>query len=289
MRDLIDRFVVDHDVYLVTADMGSFPLARKTCPQKCIDVGLDEVTAANVALGLAMSGKRVLLYSVAGFLIHRAHEILREASIHSLPITVLNGGAGFLYHNCGLGHYLLDDIALMSSLPNVTLYFPYEPQNYNSFLTTDNIGFHYVRLAPDDAQPYGIHSQQYYPYGCIVIYTLGWLVPIIDSICTRLNQPDDIVRASIHPCTKVVIKDGEPVIDIGRSLSSTNTLLVIEDHVYLGGLHSLLSSAYINSKFNSYAAPCIDYSGRSLEQVRSAYGMTEKRIESFIKNLKKVY
>lgn len=161
MRPIVDNFVAEHeDVYLVLADMGSFPRCRSECPSRVVDVGPAEGNAMNVALGLALCGRRVFIYGVAGFILYRAWEQWKLYAgktyvdhPEGLPITFLNGGSGFLYSQCGLGHYVLDDLAHCLLCPRVSVWLPYDGATTRKSLqgAYEKKGPSYIRLAPDSS------------------------------------------------------------------------------------------------------------------------------------------
>ena len=73
MRHVIDKFIAqDNNAILLIADLGRFPICKTA--GKCIDVGLSETLLVNTAIGLAITGKHVYVYSAANFVLYRAFE-----------------------------------------------------------------------------------------------------------------------------------------------------------------------------------------------------------------------
>ena len=76
---------------------------------------MSESLMVNVAIGLALSGKDVYVYSASNFMLYRAfdtikHNIVELNNIYKhIRITFLNAGSGFIY-NFGITHMLYDDI-----------------------------------------------------------------------------------------------------------------------------------------------------------------------------------
>lgn len=115
----------DRDIVIVTADMGAPALdrIRKDLPSQFINVGIAEQNAITIASGLALAGKRVYTYAIAPFITLRCLEQIRvENAIMKIPITIVGVGAGFGYEDSGPTHHLIEDIAIMRSMPDITIY-----------------------------------------------------------------------------------------------------------------------------------------------------------------------
>ena len=90
------------------ADMWSFPLFKNKFPERCINVGIQEPNMINVAGGLASQGKKVIVYGVAGFVIHRAYEQIKFSVLNfGNNVTFVNAGANGCYSAAGKGLSLI--------------------------------------------------------------------------------------------------------------------------------------------------------------------------------------
>ena len=68
MRKTIDEFLSDKSNYhLLIADLGFFDKVEEK--NNLINVGVQESNLVNIACGLALSGVKVFIYSVSGFVI----------------------------------------------------------------------------------------------------------------------------------------------------------------------------------------------------------------------------
>lgn len=115
----------DRNVILVTADMGSPTLdrIREDLPGQFVNVGIAEQNAIAVSSGLVIGGKKVFVYAIAPFITLRCIEHIRvESAIMRIPITIVSVGAGFGYDDSGPTHFLLEDLAVMRSMPNITIH-----------------------------------------------------------------------------------------------------------------------------------------------------------------------
>jgi len=97
----------DKNVWLLCIDLG-FPWLnklQKKFPERCINTGLIEQSAIGIAVGLALSGEKVYIYSTSTFLIYRAFEQIRNDIINQgIKNIWLVGTAGKQYNFLGYTH-----------------------------------------------------------------------------------------------------------------------------------------------------------------------------------------
>jgi transketolase len=142
---------VNPDVMLLTADLGYSVLEQfaDELPDQYCNVGVCEQAMVGIAAGLALSGKRVALYSIANFPTLRCLEQLRnDVCYHDLPVTVISVGGGLAYGAQGYTHHGLEDLGIMASLPNMAVTCPADPHEAEELLPQlmDRRGPAYLRL-----------------------------------------------------------------------------------------------------------------------------------------------
>jgi transketolase len=105
MRATLDKFLSRYnnpDLYFLHADMWGFKRFKERFPNRCINVGIQEPNLVNIAGGLASQGKKVIVYGVAGFIIHRAYEQIKFSVVHfGSSVTFVNAGANGCYSVAG--------------------------------------------------------------------------------------------------------------------------------------------------------------------------------------------
>ena len=117
----------DKNMFLLVGDLGIkfFENFRKIDPGRAINVGVAEANMIGVAAGLSMSGKNVYCYSIIPFLTMRAFEQIRvDICYNNLSVKLLGAGGGLAYGAEGITHHAIEDIAIMRSLPNMTVVCP---------------------------------------------------------------------------------------------------------------------------------------------------------------------
>ena len=121
---------VHPEVMLLTADLGYSVLERfaDELPAQYANVGVCEQAMVGIAAGLALSGRRVVLYSIANFPTLRCLEQLRnDICYHNLPVTVIAVGGGLAYGAQGYTHHGVEDLGIMAMLPNIAVACPADP------------------------------------------------------------------------------------------------------------------------------------------------------------------
>lgn len=117
-----------HDFVVLDADLAE---ATKTCyfkkayPDRFYDCGIAEGNMIGVAAGLAAAGKPVFASSFAMFAAGRAFEQIRNSVAYPhLNVKIAATHAGITVGEDGATHQCLEDLALMRTLPGMTVINP---------------------------------------------------------------------------------------------------------------------------------------------------------------------
>ncbi len=214
---------IHRNIYLLSADLGFklFDSFRSKYPERFYDVGIAEANMIGVAAGLALSGKNVYCYSMAPFLVMRAYEQVRvDIAYHDLNVKLVSVGGGLSYALEGFTHLGLEDLALMRSLPNMTVVAPADAWEARCLAQASCIhqGPLYVRLGKS-GDPM-VHTSK-------PDFHIGW--PII------VNEGSDLAiiatGSMVYPGTKVVemLRRG----NISATLVSMHTVKPLNSEVLL--------------------------------------------------------
>ncbi len=125
LAELADKY---EDLVVLDADLAAATktgIFKKKYPERFIDCGIAEANMMGVAAGLASTGKKVFASSFAMFAAGRAFEIVRN-SIGYPHINVKIGAthAGISVGEDGATHQCNEDIALMRTIPGMTIINP---------------------------------------------------------------------------------------------------------------------------------------------------------------------
>jgi transketolase len=131
IEQIYNRMVKDDNLFFVSADFGSpkLDILREKFKDRFINVGIAEQNLINISTGLALEGFTVYAYAIAPFLTMRAYEQIRvnlslHAQLKELNINLISVGAGLSYDVSGPTHHCLEDITIMRTLPNLTVFSP---------------------------------------------------------------------------------------------------------------------------------------------------------------------
>jgi transketolase len=120
-RSRSDIVVLDADLSgsTRTADFG------KEFPERFFNVGIAEQNMIGTAAGLAASGKTVFASTFAVFATGRCFDQIRQSVAYpKMNVKIAATHAGINVGGDGASHQTMEDIALMNTLPNMTIVVP---------------------------------------------------------------------------------------------------------------------------------------------------------------------
>ena len=124
---ICDIGMEDENVFIMSDDMDAFSVRRFKAerPRQFLDADVAEQNMVNISAGLAHSGKRVFMFGIAPFVTMRCFEQIKvNICSMNLPVTVIGMGVGFSFSFDGLTHHGIHDLAIMRTLPEMTIYSP---------------------------------------------------------------------------------------------------------------------------------------------------------------------
>ena len=154
-RGLVEAGRQHANVAVLSADLAESTQVSQfqaAFPERFIEVGVAEQNLVTVASGLAHAGKRPFTASYAAFSPGRNWEQIRTTiCLNDQPVVIVGSHAGLTVGPDGATHQMLEDIALMRSLPNMIVIAPgdsLEAERVAEFLGGHNKPA-YVRLSRD--------------------------------------------------------------------------------------------------------------------------------------------
>ena len=246
---------INPDVMLLTADLGYSVLERfaDALPSQYANVGVCEQAMVGIAAGLALSGKRVVLYSIANFPTLRCLEQIRnDVCYHNLPVTVVSVGGGVAYGAQGYTHHGLEDIGIMAALPRMAVTCPADPHEAERILPQllDRRGPAYLRLgrsgepnlhAPDQRVEFG--KALWMRQGSdIALLATGPILGRTLKAAERLAVLG--VSASVVSFPTIKPLDLET---IRKAAMTHRAILTIEEHMIDGGFGTRVAEALIGN------------------------------------------
>ena len=94
-------------------------------PENTVEVGIAEQNLVSISAGLAKCGKKAFCFSPASFLSTRSYEQAKvDVAYSNTNVTLVGISGGISYGALGMSHHSAQDIAAMSSIPNMRVYLP---------------------------------------------------------------------------------------------------------------------------------------------------------------------
>ena len=257
----------DRNVYFLTANLGYkfFDEIRSKCPEQFLDVGVAEQNMIGLASGMALCGKSVYCYSIIPFLTLRACEQVRvDACYHNLPVKLVGMGAGFTYGQEGFTHFGIEDMAVMRSMPGMTVVVPDTIENAVRVaeLSVDFKGPLYIRLGRA-----GIHGAgnraTLKAIGKAAVLRQGKdcaLIAIGNMVAVAAQAAENLAAKGIG--TSVINMHTLKPLDVAAVLACAREhrfIFTLEEHSIQGGLGSavaeVLAESGFGGKFGRIAIP----------------------------------
>jgi len=124
---LSDLAAEDPRVVALTADMGTriLPEFMARYPERFYNLGVAEQNLISHAAGLAVGGLIPFVTTIAAFLSMRAFEQIRtDVAYPGLAVKIVGTGGGLSYGVLGPTHFALEDLALLRTIPGLTVLSP---------------------------------------------------------------------------------------------------------------------------------------------------------------------
>jgi transketolase len=233
----------------VTGDLGFqvFDEFQTRFGPRYINAGVAEAQMINTAAGLAAEGFHTVAYSIASFATARPFEQIRYCVAYpNLPVTIVGAGRGLTYANAGVSHHALDDVALMTALPNMTVVIPGDPGEIEQL-------FPQVAALPGPAyftvgrfgepryeaeEPAVLGRARLLRKGCgLAIVTMGEMAGEVLRACQMLA--DDKITPIVYQMHTVKPLD---TATLDALAGHVDAILVVEEHLPMGGLWSAMTN-----------------------------------------------
>lgn len=239
----------DERVLVLDGDLANstrIDIVDERAPGQFLEMGIAEQNMVGVAAGLATLGYRPWVCSFATFLAKRSLDQFKVSVLQPrLPVVLAGAYAGLLNGRNGKTHQALIDVAIMRSLPGVTVLAPVDALETRQMVNA--LGSHerpsYLRLTRDPA-------------------------PLLDEVSFRIGAPrllrrgtSDVALISTGVQSSRALEAADRVADSGLSvhvvhlptispldteelldlLLGISLVVTVEDHAVTGGIGSLMA------------------------------------------------
>ena len=289
-KEYEDLIVMDADLSGSTKT-GEF---KKVFPERFFNFGIAEQNLYAQAAGLALSGKIVCASTFAMFATGRAFEIIRNAIGYTgANVKICATHAGITVGEDGASHQTFEDIALMRTIPGMTVLNPSDAVSAKKLIrqAVEMEGPCYVRLGRAAVPVYYKEEDeiimgkgnQLRDGKDITIIASGIMVSDAADAAEKLAAEGiDARLIDIHTIKPI---DEEIII---KAASETGAIVTAEEHSIIGGLGDAVAQVVVKNCPVKMAMvgqkDCFGESGKP-DQLKAKYGMTADDIVAAVKSL----
>ncbi len=250
------ELAADPRVVVMDADLaGSTKTSefQKVCPERFVEVGIAEQNMIGIAAGLAASGKVVFASTFGIFATGRCWEQTRLAVAYpKLNVKICATHCGITVGEDGASHQALEDMAIMRSIPNMTVLCPADA--YEAFAATKALaeydGPAYMRMGradfpviTEEGAPFVIGKARVMREGTdVTLIGCGQMTALCLKAADMLEA--DGISAEVLNISTIKPLDSAAVV---ASVSKTGCCVTAEEHSIIGGLGSAVAEALADS------------------------------------------
>jgi transketolase len=239
-RERKDLVVLDADV---SSSTKSTYFAAEF-PERFFNVGVAEANMVDIAGGLATCGYRPVVNAFAIFLALKGTDQVRNVLCYNrLPVILAGSYAGLSDSFDGASHHAIADLAILRSLPNLTVIVPADAAEAEAALEAALAvdGPVYIRInrnetpdLPPAQEPFAVgRIRRMRPGADLTIAACGLCVAMALEAAARLAQTG--IQAEVLNVATIKPLDLDA---LALSVGRTGRLLVAEEHTVVGGLAS---------------------------------------------------
>jgi len=250
IETLTELAAKDPRITLIVGDLGFGVVTdfAKRFPKQFLNAGVAEQNMTGVAAGMALAGRIVFTYSIANFPTLRCLEQIRnDICYHNANVTVVAVGGGLSYGALGMSHHATEDLAILRSLPQMTVIAPGDPVETAAATRAlaTGVGPAYLRLGRNGERI--VHKRPIpWSLGKAVTAREGRHLSVISTgpmLATAIAAAD-ILAEEDGFSTRVLSMHTVKPLDVDAVLAAareTGLVVTLEEHSIIGGLGSAVA------------------------------------------------
>ncbi|MCK4902591.1 MAG: transketolase family protein [Thermoplasmatales archaeon] len=269
----------------------------KKYPERFFEMGIAEANMITTAAGLASCGKIPFVSTFAVFATGRVYDQIRmDLAYSKANVKIFATHGGISVGKDGVSHQMIEDIALMRVLPNMTVLAPSDATQTGKIvhLMAEKEGPMYARVGRADAP-------LIYEKKDLNDIKIGKGITVIDGSDITLIATGTMVEPALE-AQQTLKKDkiSARVIDmhtlkpldekiILKCAKETNAIITAEEHSIIGGLGAavaeILADKNIDIKFHRMGIKDIFCESGNPADLLEKYQLNEKHMVKFAKKL----
>lgn len=267
---------------------------KERFPERFFSMGIAEQNATTVAAGLALSGKIPFFASYGAFCALRNADQLRISGCYNEANIKIGGGhSGISVGPDGATHQVLEDIAYLHALPNMTLIVPcdYVEARKATIAMGEMQGPAYIRFGRE-ATPVFTRDDTPFTLGKAEIFREGRDVAIVacgpmvwEALVAAENLSKEGVEARVINLHTIKPLDTETLVAAARDCGA---IVTAEEAQIIGGMGSAVAQVVVkNHPVPMEFVGVTDSFGGSgtPDELMQAFGLTHTFIESSVRKV----
>jgi len=296
-KTLVELGANNPNLVVMDADLSKSTMTAefgKTYPERFFNMGIAEQNLYGAAAGLALSGKVVCASTFAMFASGRAFEIIRNSIGYTKAnVKICATHAGITVGEDGASHQTFEDLALMRTIPGMTVINPSDGVSAKKLLeqAVEMYGPCYVRLGRaavpvfygEDAEIILGKANTVKEGNDVTIIATGIMVN--EAFIAAEELKAEGIDARVIDIHTIKPLDEDAII---KAAQETKAIVTAEEHSIIGGLGSAV--AEVTSKKAPVKVAMVgqnDTYGESgkPDQLKEKYGMTAAAIVEAVKSV----
>ncbi len=289
-KALAELIIENPKVIVLDADLSKSTKtadAKAVCPERHVNVGIAEANMMGIAAGLATCGNIVYASSFAMFAAGRAYEQVRNSIGYThLNVKICATHAGITLGEDGASHQSIEDIALMRSIPGMTVLQPSDDIETKQMIKaiSEFDGPCYVRLGRSAVET--VNSEDYkFELGKGVVLREGKDITLIatgmmvqEAMKASTLLAEQGVEVSVINIHTIKPLDEALILDYAKK---SKLVVTCEEHSKFGGLGSAVAETLSKNHPSKMAMVAVNdtfgESGTPAALIEK-YGLTAKDI-----------
>jgi transketolase len=247
---VVEAAEINPDIVVLSADsssgsgLGDF---RKKFPDRHFEFGIMEQGVTGFASGLATTGKIPVFAAIAPFVTARNFEMFRnDLGYMNQNVKIVGRSAGLTYDQLGSTHHSIDDVAIIRTIPGVTVINPGDPVTIKKAVHAmiKHVGPCYMKIG-SPAMPVLYEEDVDFTLGKGIFIKEGHDVALIGTgtVLSKAVAASKLLEeagVSVRLIDMHTIKplDRDLVLSAAREIGK---IVTVEEHFVTGGLGSAIA------------------------------------------------
>lgn len=287
----------DPRVVVVDGDVGSSTRAdifEKAHPDRYLQMGIAEQNMLGVAAGLATMGLVPFISTFVAFAVVRPLDQVRVLIAQpSANVKITPSYGGLSTGQTGMSHIIVDDIAIMRSLPNMAVILPADDTEADEVLrwAAAHVGPVYVRLGRD-ATPRVFGPDHAFRLGRAEVVREGSDVTLISTggQTARTLEAAELLAAqgiSAHVLHVATVKPLD-IDAIVAAAGRTGRVITVEEGTVIGGLGGAVAEAlgeHRPTRVHRIGLQDVDVQSGPNDALLDIYGLSGARVAEQVRRI----